>query len=188
MRSLTEGEIGRWCETRGLRITADGYLRYEPESWHCFDVGLEGKASAVVGLAGFLTPSWEDAPSGGALFWVVERGIWGDLSETMGATLMEKMRRADGEMGPLERSPGHLFGPSEEPEAEAYVLLPLLFWWDAFLVAESGDYFVFISHDGEAVVVGRTAEKAEEVRQRVEGWSPKDDQGWYRRMAERDGE
>ncbi len=97
--------------------------------------------------------------------------------------MIEKMRRADGETGPLERSPGHLFGPGEGPEAQAYVLLAMLFGWDAFVVDESGDYFVFISHDGDATVAGRTAQKAEEVRQRVESWRPKDDKGWYRRMA-----
>ncbi len=75
MRFLTEEEIKAWCEARGLRVTAARYLRYEPESWHCFAVGLEDKPSRAIALAVFLTPSWDDVPFEGALFWVGERDV-----------------------------------------------------------------------------------------------------------------
>jgi hypothetical protein len=59
----------------------------------------------------------------------------------------------------LDRRPGHLFRPEE--------------------LAEMHSYFVFASHDGVAAVVSRTAEKAEELRRRLQNWNPHEDRAWY---------
>jgi hypothetical protein len=182
---FTTEEAKSWCEARGLKVTADRYLHYDPGSSSCFTVGLEEKPSSLIGLADRLIPTWEDVPFEGALLWIRERGIWGDYSENTGAVIIGQMRAAKGERAPLEERPGHLFGPDEVYEAHAYFLIPVLFGWDAFLIPESGDYFAFISHDGVARVVGRTAENAEELCQRVRHWNPKEDKSWYPRIASR---
>jgi len=65
----------------------------------------------------------------------------------------------------------------------SYLVIPMLFGWDAFLVPERWDYFVFVSHDGVAEVVSRVAEKAQELRERVRDWNPQDDTSWYSRIA-----
>ena len=185
MKFFTREEAKSWCEARGLKVTVDRYLHYDPESSSCFTVGLEEKPSSLIGLADHLIPTWEDVPFEGALLWIRERGIWGDHSEKTGDVIIEQMRLAKGERAPLEERPGHLFGRDEVYETHAYFLIPVLFGWDAFLIPESGDYFAFISHDGVAEVVGRTAEKAEELRQRVRDWNPKEDKSWYPRIASR---
>lgn len=183
MKFFTTEEAKSWCEARGLTVTVDRYLRYGAESSSCFTLGLEEKPSSLIGLADHLIPTWEDVPFEGALLWIRERRIWGDHSEKTGDVIIEQMRLAAGEKAPLEERPGHLFGGDEVYETHAYFLVPVLFGWDAFLIPESGDYFAFISHDGVAEVVGRTAEKAEEVRQRVRDWNPKEDKTWYPGIA-----
>lgn len=183
MQFLTTEEAKSWCQARALKVTADRYLNYEPDSPHCVTVGLEEKPSRVIALADYLVPTWEDVPFKGALLWIREWGVWGDYSEKTGAMIVKQMRLAEGESEPLEKRPGHLFGPDEVFEMHSYFVIAMLFGWDAFVVPENGDYFIFVSHDGVAEVVGRTAEKAEELRQRVRDWNPKEDKSWYPRIA-----
>jgi len=183
VKFLTTEEAKGWCQARGLKVTADRYLHYEPDSPHCFTIGLEDKPSSLIGLVDRLLPTWEDVPFEGALLWIRQRGIWGDHSEGTGEAMIGQMRRSKGEQRSLGELPGHLFARDEAFEAHSYVLIPMLFGWDAFVVPESGDYFIFISHDGVAEVMARTADKVEELRQRVEDWKPQEDKGWYPRIA-----
>jgi hypothetical protein len=183
MRFLTTDEAKNWCQARGLKVTADRYLHYETDSPYCFTVGLEEKPSRVIALADYLVPTWEDVPFQGALLWIRARGVWGDYSENTGAMIVEQMRLAKGESEPLEKRPAHLFGPEELLQMHSYFVVPMLFGWDAFVIPESGDYFIFVSHDGVAEVVARNAEKVEELRQRVQDWNPQEDKSWYPRIA-----
>jgi hypothetical protein len=183
VKFLTTEEAKSWCQARALKVTADRYLHYEPDNPHCFTLGLEEKPSRVIALADYLVPTWEDVPFQGALLWIRERGVWGDYSEKAGEMIVQQMRLAKGESEPLEKRPGHLFGPDELFEMHSYFVVPMLFGWDAFVVPESGDYFVFVSHDGVAEVVARSADKVEELRQRVEDWKPQEDKSWYPRIA-----
>jgi hypothetical protein len=179
MTFLTPEEIREWCVARGLKVTADQYLHYEVENPNCFTIGLEDKSSRVIALADYLVPTWKDVPYEGALLWIRERGVWGDFSENTGAVVIQQMRLAKGETKPLEKSPGHLFGPEEPFEMHSYFVIPLLFGWDAFLVPEGKDYFLFVSHDGVVGVVCRTQETYEELFHRVRAWKPREDKSWY---------
>lgn len=52
--------------------------------------------------------------------------------------LMDSMRRGHGEDRWLIESPGHLFAPSEAPEAIGHCYLALMFGWSAYLYLGSG--------------------------------------------------
>jgi hypothetical protein len=161
-------------------ITRSRFAFYETTNErHCVSIGLEDKPSSLIGLVDRLIPTWEEIPFAGALLWIRERGIWGDHSEKIGATLIQQMRLSAGTTATLEECPGHLFGPQEIYEAHSSVLLPILFGWDAFLFLPERDYFIFISHDGVAGVVTRNRETYEEVYRRVQDWNPREDTEWY---------
>ena len=130
-------------------------------------------------------PTWEGVPFDGALLWIRERGVWGDHSENTGAMIVQQMRVARGEKESLEARPGHLFGSEELFEMHSFLVIPLLFGWDTFLIPERQDYFVFVSHDGFADVVSRTVKKADELRGRLRDWNPQEDEGWYSRIVNR---
>lgn len=179
MKFLTAEECIHWCEARGLKVTEDRYLHYGLESSHCFSVGLEEKPSRVIVLADYLVPTWKDVSFEGALLWIRERGIWGDFSEKTASTIFQQMRSAKGETELLERRPGHLFGPEEVFQMHSYLAIPLLFGWDAFLVPEGKDYFLFASHDGVVGVVCRTQKTYEELYHRVRDWNPREEKHWY---------
>jgi hypothetical protein len=179
MRFFEEQEVRDWCERRGLRVTAGRFLYYDADDLHCFSIGLEESPSRIIALADYLVPTWQDVPFEGALLWIRERGIWGDFSETIGATIIKEMRLAKGEPEPIEKRPGQLFGHQELFEMHSYLVIPMLFGWDAFLVPEGKDYFLFVSHDGIVGVVSRTQQTYNHLYQRVLDWNPHEDRGWY---------
>lgn len=185
MNFLTTEEAKNWCQARGLTVTPDRYLCYAPATQYCFTVGLEEKPSRVIALADHLVPTWKEFPFEGALLWIRERGIWGDYSEQTGITIVRQMRRAKGDIEPFEKRPGHIFEPEELIEMHSFLVIPMLFGWDAFLIPQNRDYFVFVSHDSILAAVSRTPEGSEELRRRVHSWNPREDKNWYPRLSGR---
>jgi hypothetical protein len=183
MELRTNDQVRVWCSARDLEINDSRFLRYRSGDLYCFSISLEEKPSRVIALADYLVPTWPDVTFAGALLWIRERGVWGDFSENAGAMMLQQMRMANGATEPLEEFPGQLFAADELVEFHSYFLLPLLFGWDAFVVPEGKDYFLFVSHDGIVEVVSRRAEILEELRERVSDWNPKPDASWYPKLA-----
>jgi hypothetical protein len=183
MKLFTAEEVRAWCGAHDLEINSNRFLNYGTENLYCFSISLEEKASRVIALADYLVPTWPDIPFAGALLWIRERGMWGDFSENTGAMMLRQMRMANGATKPLEGFPGQLFAADELAEFHSYFLLPLLFGWDAFVIPEGKDYFLFVSHDGIVEVVSQKAGTLEELRLRVSNWNPKSDNRWYPGLA-----
>jgi len=183
MRFLTADEVRVWCEANGLGFSSRGYLHYDSVALHCFSVSIKLASSRVIALADHLVPTWNDVPGRGALFWIRERGVWGEFSEKLGATIIDQLRLANGMTESLEKRPGHLFEPEELFAIHSYFVLSLLFGWDAFLVPTEGDRFFFVSHDGLLVAVFRSEESCAQLKQRILDWSPREDKGWYFELA-----
>jgi hypothetical protein len=172
MKFLTAHEVDGWCAAHGLMVSAERNPRYAPETLHRFTISLEDTPSRVIALADYLVPTWADTRFDGALLWIRQRGIWGDFSENMAANIVRRMRLADGETRPMQELPGHLFEAGELGEMHCYFVIPLMFGWDAFLLLEGQDYFIFVSHDAVVEVISRTRDVSEQVRQRVIDWKP----------------
>ena len=88
----------------------------------------------------------------------------------------------------MKTRPGHTFGSEELFEMHSYFVVPLLFGWDAFLVPEGKDYFLFVSHDGVVGVVSRSRETHDELYKRVGHWKPKEEEHWYLKNVGRQGD
>jgi len=175
MKFLTTDEVRMWCEVHKLGITPHRFLDYDETNSFCLSIVLEGKPHQVIALADYLVPTWKDVPFHGALLWVRERGIWGDFAENTGAMIFEQMRLARGEKRTLRESPGYLFEATELIEMHSYFVVPLLFGWDAFLIPEGSDYFLFVSHHGVVQMVCRTQPTYDQLRRRLHAWNPKED-------------
>jgi hypothetical protein len=175
MKCLTTEEVKAWCDAHGLEVATNRYLNHrECESSHSFTIVPEGKPYQVVGMAALLVPPWEGVPFEGALLWIRERGIWSDFSENTADMIVKQMRLAVGIREPLETSPGHLFGPDEVYEMYSFLTVPVVFGWDAFLIPESMDYFVFFSHDEYVRVECRTEEIYKKLLRLVKEWNPRE--------------
>jgi hypothetical protein len=61
--------------------------------------------------------------------------------------LLLRLRQSLGESRSLTDYPAHLFSKTEVDDAISVVILALEFFWDCFLMGETGELTVFISHD-----------------------------------------
>jgi hypothetical protein len=87
--------------------------------------------------------------------------------------MLEQMRAASGEQKPLIEKPGQLFDSSEATALQSFLILPVLFSWDAYLAPQSGEYFVFNSHDEFVDVVSASQRTHERLFQDLQIWDPK---------------
>ncbi len=85
MKFLTLEEVRKCCESYGIKITSNRFLKYETENPTCLSIGLEEKPSRVIALADYLVPTW-DVYLGGGHFCGFDRG-------TFGATFRKKPHR-----------------------------------------------------------------------------------------------
>jgi hypothetical protein len=173
MKFLTAEEATNWCRMRGLDVDARSQSFYSLSGSHTFSIGIQERVTDTVLLSDYLVPTWEEVPFTGALLWITDYGIWGENSEKTGSVMIKHMRLGNGGPPTLHEKPAHLFAPGEVYETHSYLLLPILFGWDALLVPETGDYFVSISHHGIAEVVCRDAQIYEQLRKRLQDWTPR---------------
>ena len=182
MKFMDNQEVQKWIRDRGISLTSDGYPYYNLEQLHCLSIKLDiRRPENLIGLASRLVLMAHDYEFHGALLWVTMRGAWADYSEKTGAKMIELMRRGGGEASEVEGRPGHLFGSAEYYELQSYLLLPLLFGWDAFVIPEGEDYFVFVNHDSVVGVVSKTAKVQESRRKYLASWQPVE-ADWYRKF------
>jgi hypothetical protein len=73
-----------------------------------------------------------------SLLWFTDWDIWNKVHERAGVYILEQMRRAKGEREPLVEKPGHLFESSEAVALQSFLILPVLFSWDAYLAPIGG--------------------------------------------------
>lgn len=129
-------------------------------------------------LARWCFPFSENRPFPGAAIYFREWGIWNDLDEEMGMCAIRRMRTACGESRGLSEAPVQVFSEVEFPDVRAFWTLPIILGWDAFLIPEGSDYFVFNSHDEVISFVCRTKERYEQLLDTFRDWDiEKSD--WY---------
>ncbi len=184
-RFLTTDEASAWCVARQLRVTAARFLDYDLETVCYFSAKIEERASRVIALGDHMLPAWDAQRFSGALLWIRERGIWGDYSESSAELILRKMRLGVGEVSSLDERPAHLFEENELSEMHSFLLVPLLFGWDVFLVPEGLGYFYFCSHDAVLELIGSAPGAAQPARERLRDWGLEEDRDWYPRFVGR---
>lgn len=120
----------------------------------------------------------DDSPFEGAMIWYRERGIWNGVDEETFSQTIQMLRANLGEHRPLIDAPGHIFSSEEFIEARIFWTQPMIIGWDAILLPEKADYFVFTSHDEVTAIVSRTAETHSRLIQEFKDWNPVEDR-WY---------
>lgn len=155
-------------------VTVGGNRQFYPLGGsHHFSITLEEKPSDIVLLTDYLVPSWEESPFQGGLLWITGFGIWGENSEKTGLMMLKRMLSGCGESATLAENPAQLFGAEEIYETHSFLLLPILFGWDALWIPATADYVVSISHHGTASVTSRNRAVHDELRSRMKDWLPR---------------
>jgi hypothetical protein len=180
MQFLTQQETHDWLGKTPLTIRPDrNDLSFPKGPTFCFRLELPAKIYRVSNFVNYLLPYKQGSISCGSLLWFTDWGMWNEIHERAGMFMLEQMREAQGEHKPVIQKPGQLFDSSEAIALQSFLILPVLFSWDAYLAPQSGEYFVFISHDESVKVVSGTQRVHEKLLEDLRTWDPKQSE-WSR--------
>jgi hypothetical protein len=101
------------------------------------------------------------------IFWIRERDIWGEPYDAIAATTLTMQLMG---LGLPENTRGLYFEVSDSRAAAAFVLMAILFGWDAYLIPLSCLYLCHISHDGYVGLESENEGTLKELFDRVSGW------------------
>ena len=150
MRFLSPDQCKAWVLTHHPRLNVPDDRGLEWPGAHCIRFTTPADAGKRVALARLLWHAMSHRSE--AMLWVTEWGVWGS-SEHMPLNVF--LRKAFGENRTLKEAPGHLFVPDEADAALSFLVVAILFLWDAYLLSAGGELAIFISHDEYCIVSSR---------------------------------
>lgn len=174
MKQLTESMAGRWCRSRGLRLTPSGNVEYEETDYRSIEVGNPVDVIRRLSLAYSLLMAGvsndDESQYAGGLLRITDCDIWSSTFERVGHRLLTAL----GIDVPESAKPTLLFAKSEIVEAQSVTAIPLVFGWDACLVSVRGETLICLSHDGPIRITCRHHAWFEQLFERLEsgGWDP----------------
>jgi hypothetical protein len=175
MRFLTQEETHAWLGDTPLSIRPDSNdLSFSKTPTFCFRLELPAKIYRVSNFVNYLLPYEKGSLSCQSLLWFTNWGMWNDIHERAGMFMLEQMRAAHYEHKPLIEKPGQLFDSSESIALQSFLIIPVLFSWDAYLAPQNGEYFVFNSHDESVYVVSGSQQTHERLFADLQTWGPKE--------------
>jgi len=175
---LTDAEATAWCSSLGLTVRSGvASERVQlPARVPLVRLDTKGSATALAGLAYTLltTPSLprDEAHFDGALVWLQRWELWSESIDRIGYALLGSLRGERPEGPELGQHPAHQFAPGEFLLANACLLLPLIFQWDAYLVPSSGRMVVYMSHEEHLDIRCARDEDRIELTERFSSWHP----------------
>jgi hypothetical protein len=174
MKFLTQQATRDWLSKTAFAARPDrNALSFTNGQSFCFKLELPDKIYRVSNFVNYLLPYKSGSLSCASLLWFTDWGIWNEVHERAGMFMLEQMRAARGQYRPLIEMPGQLFDSSEATALQSFLILPVLFSWDAYLAPENGEYFVFNSHDEFVCVVSRTQQMHEKLFKSLQIWEPR---------------
>lgn len=182
MKFLTTDEIRLWCTERQIKTSERCYPEFDGQDCLAFSIELqEHSGSRLQALANWLITPGETETFTQALFWMDRYGTCDYHTEDVGHSMLNQYRLARGETAPFSERPGFLFEAHEADEMLGSFIVPLIFdCWDAFLIFEGRDYFLYICHEEFMSVVCQTQAAYDRNYNFVRGWNPKPAEGHYR--------
>jgi len=154
MQLLSEDQAREWCETRGMDVQTGCpfAIRFRDAGAPSVRIAAPREGLGILSLTALLLAPWAAGPAEeafpGGLVWLRDWDIWSEATERVGHALLRGVRAPHPRAGDVAGLPAHRLDAAEGTEARALLTLPLLFQWDAWLVPESADLAVFLSHDG----------------------------------------
>ena len=183
MRLLTDDEALQWVRDVGLQAGSKlPSTRVRALSTaHRMRLQIPDDALSAVALAYMLALTdvveYGEEQFAGALLWLQRWEIWSASIDRAGYVLLEGIRSVSGQSVPLGSAPGHLFQQGEFSRAHACLALPMVFQWDAHYIPVSGEFFVFVSHEGYLELTTQNERLHRDTLGRLQQWSPSEGSG-----------
>lgn len=179
MKLLSLTDVTVWTEERELAVVGARGLRLAYEGGH--PVGVEIPAPnttqrlLALGYVLLASAGGGEEDFLGGLLWLNEWDIWSESFERVGWRIAQRLKGVE-EAPSLGDAPAHLFTSHEFIDAQALLLLPMLFQWDAHFVPSSGEFFVYTSHEDRLLVVASNQVVCDRLFARFEegDWNPRE--------------
>jgi hypothetical protein len=147
-----------WCKKRNILLSSSNKIQVSFNNKKCIKVDLLIYPLRIIYLALVLTDllnkeNDKDNFEGG-LICITQTDIVGPPIETIGLTVINRLRGVD-EIKTLEKFPGNLFTNEESLNTTIFFYNTMIFAWDSFWLPESGEYFVFKSHDDNIYIFSK---------------------------------
>jgi len=141
MKIINETQVIDWLSERNLLCSNNSLSIPDFAISHSFkitdDSGTKTNISRAIGTL-VTNYSYE------SLLWINEYGIWPSCEDV---NLFNGFRRSLGENEPIYIKPGHLFRIEDIDNIQSIIAMILYFVWGAFIITESKDIVIRISHD-----------------------------------------
>jgi hypothetical protein len=106
------------------------------------------------------------------LFWIEEWNMWGSDVEEVGRLYAERLASAFNVPFDVDQKMALTFSEEELLPQRAFIFLPILFQWDAYMIPEHGSYFVFFCHDGFLEFGSLALETHRKLKDALQAWDP----------------
>ena len=142
MRALTESEACAWCAAHQIALDE----RQCPQPKFTESQGRDFKIPGDTGRRiSLLSGLFRTIPNEQEfLLWFTEWGVWPSCERRH---MFERFRDSYGEHRWLSDAPAYVFNPSEREDLISFAGFAILFLWDCHALSESGDTWLFFSHD-----------------------------------------
>jgi hypothetical protein len=175
VKVLTAQEAREWCSSVGAKSGKDGLLGYKGPNQHKFFVEApEAFREIVVLIRQILTFRGEPGFDGGML-WLRQWEIGSPQLVRAGWKIIEGMRRAQGELRPLEVAPAQVFRGDELVDLHGFLVQVVGFGWVVDLVRPTGDFFLHFKSNRQICFAANSAGTLAELRANFNEWNPTDE-------------
>ena len=175
MRSLEEREAIEWCATANLKPKSDGLLRYPGNGANRFFLTAPEEHREIVVLATDIASFRGPSDFYGGLIWLRRWDIGSPRLVETGWSVLENIRRAHGDLRPLDLAPAQFFRSDEPTELRSFLIQVIAYGWVAEYVPCSGRLFYHFKDNRQVCVTSEHAEASAEVRTHFQEWNPTDE-------------
>ncbi len=181
MRTLTAKEAQKWCSQAGFR-TPRYRVHYPGFREPQFFVRVPEEFRLILAFSREILTFRDATLFGGGLIWMQGWNIGSPSDSRVGRIIIEDMRRARGELRPLDVAPALLFRDDEMVEMHTALVQVMGFGWVADLVTSTGLLVNFKSNFQAGFTV-RPPSDVNDLRRALERWKPTDQDPMVVKMA-----
>jgi hypothetical protein len=139
MKIISPTECREWCLSNSIKV-GENNIPIVKAGTEDFRIPID--AGKRIGLASDHFQLFQDVQE--YLVWFTDWSVW---SSGERFHIFDRFRLSYNETRPLIDSPGHLFCQGEFEDALSFVTIGILFLWDLFVLAPTGQKILFFSHD-----------------------------------------
>lgn len=175
MNAIQTDELVRWCDQSRSGIKVDpeaSHLRYSTDNPHGLRINIPTEAQKTAVLVSSLLSVEGDDGYYGALMWFTNWDMGTPQIERCGLKVCEQMRRGYGVTASLENAPAQLFRTDESTDVQAFLILPMLFSWDAYFAPHGTHYFAYVRGSGAMFLVTDSEEVFLKLRESLSSYRP----------------